>query len=102
MMNIKKLVLSFSLVLSILAAQSIFAGEAERNKKIAEACTVTAKNHTRGNGQTRPMCQQAIYHKCVADDLCGFYPGECSKLKARAPVLCSNLSSMGSNNCPAC
>ncbi|MCP3953728.1 MAG: hypothetical protein GY697_16140 [Desulfobacterales bacterium] len=79
-----------------------FGSEAERNKKISENCQKQASRYDDGNGQTTPMCQQAIYNQCLADSLCGFYPEKCDKLRSRVSVSCDILSGMGDLACPPC
>lgn len=78
-----------------------FASEAERNKKIADRCQRKAEQDSVGDGQTKPLCQQAIYYRCLAEKLCGDYPAQCGSLKSNANKVCEILSNMGAE-CPAC
>ena len=78
-----------------------FASEAERNKKIADGCQRKAKQDSVGDGQTKPLCQQAIYYKCLAEKLCDDYPAQCESLKSNANKVCEILSNMDAE-CPAC
>ncbi|MCP3891862.1 MAG: hypothetical protein GY702_23800 [Desulfobulbaceae bacterium] len=79
-----------------------FGSEAERNRKIGADCRQKADRYSDGDGQTTPMCQQAIYNQCLADSLCGFYPAKCDKMRSRVPVSCDILSGMGDQSCPPC
>ena len=81
---------------------SAFGSEAERNRQNAENCKSNATQHSGGNGQTGPMCKQAIYNQCLADDLCDLYPDKCQSFKDRVPVSCNLLSNMGDSECPVC
>jgi len=90
------------LIASLMSSPIVTASEAERNKGIAEACKSSATQYRGGNGQTRPMCQQAIYYQCLADDLCDFYPDKCSSMRGNASLACDNINGMGRNDCPPC
>jgi hypothetical protein len=92
-----------ALALIALAATQVTAqaSEAARNKQISTECKASASSFNDGNGQTTTLCQNAIYQKCLAEELCGFYPQKCSELERRVSVSCEPIRGLGAN-CRAC
>ena len=100
MNSVRYLMIALSIV--FIFQVTLFGSEAERNKAISKNCQSQAQQYSDGDGQTTPICQQAIYNQCLADNLCKFYPGKCSSMKSRVSVSCNALSGMGDQSCPPC
>lgn len=76
--------------------------EVDRNKQISNSCKQQSNSYDDGDGQTTSHCRLAIYNKCVADEMCSFYPSKCGSLRSRVATSCEMMSKMGFNDCPAC
>lgn len=91
-----------ALITVVIFQTTLFGSEADRNRQLTRTCKSQAQNYNGGNGQTTPMCQEAIYNKCVARALCDYYPDKCDRLESRVDVSCRTLRRVGDDSCPAC
>lgn len=100
----RKLVISVVAAITIISfyAGGASASEEERNQRIQSRCQSESRDFTDGDGQIRPLCQSAIYYKCLAENLCDSYPDQCSKLESGANSSCRSLRGLGYRDCPGC
>jgi len=100
----RKLVISVVAAITMVSffAGAAYASEEESNQRIQSRCESKSRNFTSGDGQTKPLCQAAIYYKCLAENLCDSYPDQCSKLEAGANGSCRSLRGLGYGDCPGC
>jgi len=90
-----------ALTLVVAMQTTAFGSEVERNQEIMRQCQGQSQQYSDGNGQTTPLCQQAMYYDCLADKFSGYYPEQSRKLAANRNDVCLMLNKM-SANCPAC